>query len=286
MISLNAALKSSQASARGTELARRAGLAAMAAQSTRCLLQYLIHAALENDRLELPQATLAALAGGAALSLEAGPATVAALWPQCIGHQGPTSTSVAIDAADKHVATAGELATTSFRRGAAPAGWQRAAAPLLAPRALLALLQAAVPPLLWRELHVWDDRSYARVHNIFGIRTPTDACMDLANVLRAVGDACTAPGWALLAEHPQLQRSLAHLLACQLRRLVRQRELLYRDANCSTAAVEAATSLQLAALAGGAPAPFAAWAFAQSAAAAAQLGATLPRETASISWKR
>jgi hypothetical protein len=133
------------------------------------------------------------------------------------------------------------------------------AAPLLAPPALLALLEAAVPPMLWA--HLASDRE--RI-SLSAAEVKHNASF-LSLVVAALGPAMAPP-----AARPELQRDVARLFACMLWRQL-QAEESYMD----TIRV-GIHSLHLVACAGGAPAPWAAVAATHGAAAVVELGATPP----------
>jgi hypothetical protein len=170
---------------------------------------------LEHIRpLTLPHAVLAALGGGAALSLQAGVATVTQLYIGAVQSGDTDMYITASRAAEQHVcavATSLRLAGRNDLGGGA-----QAAAALLAPPALLALLEAAVPPLLWAELDM--DRRGGGGALATHPEGALLACSSLQLLVGAhCGTSLASPGSRALAARPALQRDLARLLACQLR---------------------------------------------------------------------
>jgi hypothetical protein len=134
---LNTALKQPlRRPATAQQRSRRATLAALAARAGSSVMGSML---LLPVRLTLPEATLAALTAGVALSLEAGAATAAELWA-CAQQTGDRQMKhVASFAAERHICIVGQCVLSSKRLNA-PQGWSQVAAPLLAPPALLALL--------------------------------------------------------------------------------------------------------------------------------------------------
>jgi hypothetical protein len=267
---LNAALKQPlRRPAIAPQRERRAELAALAASNTFAVTRSID---ARRVRLTLPEATLAALAAGVALSLEAGPTTTTELWAFAQQTGDRRLKDRAYVAARQHVTSVGQCVAIS-QSAEAPQGWGQAVAPLLAPPALVALLEATVPPMMWPHLASDSEQTYLAEAELML------NAMTLSQLVDALGPAATT-----LATRPELQRGVARLLACLLRRLSAARQLLVQE-SYSVAIREVMHSLNLVACVGGTPAPWAAAVAAHGAAAVVELGATPPPGVADSMYK-
>jgi hypothetical protein len=259
---LNAALKQPlRPPAAASQLLRRSEVAGLVTVIVSAVVRSMLALPVH---LTLPEATLAALAAGAALSLEAGAATVAELWAwaqQAGDHQLKYRASAS---AEQHVHVAGYCAL-SAHSSMAPQGWGQAAAPLLAPPALLELLEAAVPPLLWTKQFCQQRPEIA-----------IDSFSWLQEMVRALyRDEASSAGGLALACRPVLQRGLAQLVAASLSQLAPMRHM-QRNAPYVSAVINGLNTMSLLGYAGDSAAPWAGWIAQHAAAAVVEIGVQRP----------
>ena len=167
-----------------------------------------------------------------------------------------------------------------LQRSPALAGWAEATAAVVRPQAVVALLEAVVPPLLTRELAL--DGALLMSEAERGLAL--DRCKALGNVVMSLsrseeGCADPSPGARALAARPQLLPDLLRLLACQLRRLAATPEL-QSDPTFHPSLLNGLQSLKDGvALLAAPPAALAPWAMEQHATVMTALG-TQPHEGA------
>jgi hypothetical protein len=273
---LNAALKTAQVG--GLANIEQLAQVAYFAASIPCVLMETLGG--RNYRLKLPDATVKALVGGAALSLESGAATVADLHQAARASADERRMRNAANAADNHIRTVAVCAKMARLDSGATGGPQGAVAALLTPRALVSLLEAAAPPLLWAEQFCQQTPESA-IDNLSWLHTVVRALYQDGNAR----DHIKSAGALALASRPAVQRSLAQLVAGRVHRLAPMRHM-QSDVFYLSAVINGLQLMGLLGRAGDSAAPWAGWIALHAAAAVVEIGVQRPAGVDGVQHKQ
>jgi hypothetical protein len=266
---LNAALTSTRAAVRTLEQhVQRAHAASGAA----VLATVLLDVDVEKRHLKLPRATLDALVGGVALSLQAGAATVADLFAAATRTGDDALRRIAKVAANHHLRSVATCLTFCYTKLNDAETFELVTA-WLDPPDLVALLDSLTPPLLWEEVE------RRRMADAAG-GDPQEAVSHTLWLTTVLGVVVTPgayyTGIIALEQRPaRLQRGLARLLACRLRTLASMRNM-QGDDEYHWAVHSSLRTLQHLAFVIEPPAPWAHWTASQAAASVLDLGVQQP----------